>query len=338
MRSPRSLDIPVKTIFLARSLVASSATFSASGTIGAANCLIVNPNPNPVPKESVKWSGACKDGYADGEGGLEWFVNHELSSYYKGTMVRGRSHGHGYRKSADGDEYEGGFVDGKREGKGTLLRQGGDSYEGHWKAGAPHGTGTAAFGLGGRYEGQWRDGKYHGQGKATYAGGQVVEGIFVDGVPQGTKERELPEKVSKHVFKEDYEKLNPWIKADAAVGTLPFDKAYHQMTKDEQQRVKGGYDMLYEGDEPPYPVRGLKEMFITFHKAASLWQATGLLRMDVLVDSEGNAESVTVYAAPYPDMKRLAAQIVMAEKYKPAICSGKPCAMAYPYKIEFKLE
>lgn len=110
------------------------------------------------------------------------------------------------------------------------------------------------------------------------------------------------------------------------------------MTRDQQLLVKSSYHMLFEGDKPPYPARGLKELFITFHKALALWQATRVLHMDVLVDSEGNAESVTVYSAPHPDMKKLAAQIVMAEKYEPALCSGKPCAMAFPYKMNFVLD
>lgn len=37
-------------------------------------------------------------------------------------------------------------------------------------------------------------------------------------------------------------------------------------------------------------------------------------------------------------MKNLAAQIGMAQKYKPALCAGKPCAMGFPYKIAFTLE
>lgn len=328
----------MKTALLALPLFAASTAFAAGAhaTIGAANCLVINPQP--IPKESVKWNGACKDGFADGEGDLEWFIDGLFSSYYKGTLVRGRKHGSGYHKSVDGREYEGGFVDGLRQGKGTMLFADGDRYEGQWQAGAAHGDGTHVYSLGGRYEGQWRNGSYDGQGKATYAGGQVVEGTFVKGVLQGAKGRDMPEKVTKHVMKEDYEKWNTFFKSDAAVGVIPFEKSYPQMTRDEQLLVKGGYRLLFEGDEPPYPLRGIKDIMVTFHKAIDHWQASGLLLMDVLVDSKGEAESVTVHSAPHPDMKKLAAQIVMAEKYKPALCSGKPCAMAFRYRIVFSLE
>ena len=42
------------------------------------------------------------------------------------------------------------------------------------------------------------------------------------------------------------------------------------MTRDQQLLVKSSYHMLFEGDKPPYPARGLKELFITFHKALAL--------------------------------------------------------------------
>ncbi|UOD32030.1 hypothetical protein INH39_10350 [Massilia violaceinigra] len=57
--------------------------------------------------------------------------------------------------------------------------------------------------------------------------------------------------------------------------------------------------------------------------------------MVVMVDSEGNAESVKTFVTPSTDLSALVAQLAMKEKYKPARCSGKPCAMAFPYTMEF---
>lgn len=326
----------MKFAVLAVALFATSCAFGAEATIGARDCLVVNPAPQP--KETVKWSGGCKDGYADGEGGLEWFLNGAFSSYYKGTLERGLKHGSGYRKSADGTEYEGGFRHGQREGKGVMLFPGGDRYEGEWKAGAPDGTGAMVYALGGSYQGQWKRGAFHGKGKAIYAGGQVVEGEFAEGVAPGQQPLEQPRSVGSHALKADFDEWTTWFKADAATGSIvPFEKSYAEMTKDEQLAIKRSYTLLFEGDEPPYPLRGKKELTIWFAKALRKVQATGLLRMDVLVDSEGNAESVTVYSTPHPDMSKFAAQIVMAEKYKPAVCSGKPCAMAVPFAFDFTL-
>ena len=321
----------MKTALLALPLFAASTAFAAEATIGAANCLVITSQP--IPKESVKWNGACKDGFADGEGDLEWFVNGAFHSYYKGPLVRGRKHGVGYRKSSDGREYEGVYVDGLREGRGIMLYGGGDRYEGQWKADVPHGAGTMVYALGGRYEGKWDNGDHHGQGKATYAGGQVVEGTFVDGVAPGANGREKPQKVGRYALKSDH-----YYKYDAANGSkVPYEKSYNEMTRDEQLAIKENYRLLFEGDEPPYPLNGTSQIYTWFHKAAEKVLSSGLLRMDVMVDSKGDAETVTIYSAPHPDMKTLAAQIVMAEKYKPALCSGKPCAMAFPYAIEFTI-
>jgi hypothetical protein len=329
----------VKSAILALFLLSTACACAADteATVGASDCLVINPRP--VPKETVKWSGPCKDGYAHGEGGLEWFMNGAFGSYYKGTMERGQKHGSGYWKDAGGSEYEGQFQRGLREGRGVMLFPDGDQYEGQWKAGAPDGTGLMVYALGGRYEGQWKNGTFHGPGKATYAGGQLVEGEFEHGVPRGGKPRERPAKVGIYALKNDFEKWNTYFKSDAATGShVPYEKSYGEMSKDEQLVIKSRYRLLFEGDEPPYPQRGTKGMFTWFKKAADKVQASGMLRMDIMVDTEGNAESVTVHSAPHPDMKKLAVQIAMAEKYKPAVCAGKPCAMVFPFETKFIFE
>jgi hypothetical protein len=325
-------DIPMTFSIVAIALAWVAPAFAADATIGAKDCLVINPNP--LPKETVKWSGPCKDGYAHGEGDLEWFDNGAFSSYYKGTLERGLKHGTGYRKGADGVEYEGSYQHGQREGKGVMLFPNGDRYEGDWKAGAPDGVGTMVYALGGSYAGQWQKGRYAGVGKTTYAGGQQVDGTIHPAVTARDAVPQAPKKAGTHALKDenDYN----WFKSDLVTGgDVPYDKSYAQMTEDERQQVKSHYALLLDGDEPPYPLQGTKRIFTWFGQALEKVQASGTLRMDVLVDSEGNAESVTVHASPHPDMSKLAAQIVMAEKYKPAVCSGKPCAMAFPYAIKF---
>ena len=44
-------------------------------------------NPQPKENETVKWSGNCVNGYADGSGKLEWFINMELIEVYEGAYV-----------------------------------------------------------------------------------------------------------------------------------------------------------------------------------------------------------------------------------------------------------
>jgi hypothetical protein len=326
----------MKTVLLLVSLLATAGASAAVAetTIGPADCLVVSPHPQP--KDTVKWSGGCKDGYADGEGNLEWFNNGAFASYYKGTLEHGRPHGKGFWKNAAGSEYEGSFVQGKPDGQGAMQTPNGDRYEGQWRGGARDGSGVMQYALGGKYEGQWRHNVFHGIGKATYAGGQVVEGVFVKGVAPGMAARDKPVAGANYALTDD--KDWNWFKSEIVRGgSVPFDKSYAELSHDEQQIVKSNYALLAEGDEPPYPLHGTKDTFLLLRQAISKVQASGTLRMVVMVDQDGNAESVTVHTTPHRDLSKFAADIAMIGKYKPARCSGKPCAMAFPYAVAVTL-
>ena len=107
------------------------------------------------------------------------------------------------------------------------------------------------------------------------------------------------------------------------------------MTKEEQRVVRYRYKMLHEEDEPPYPANGTVNIFRTISEAQASLLVTGLLDIDVQIDSSGTPTSVTVHSSPSPEMSRVAAFVVMKEKYKPALCAGTPCPMKYPYQIVF---
>lgn len=67
-------------------------------------------DPAPEPNEAVAWSGPCKNGFADGEGTLQWTENGEPSDRYVG-------------------EYHGG----KRNGQGTVTYRNGETVRGVWR-------------------------------------------------------------------------------------------------------------------------------------------------------------------------------------------------------------
>ncbi len=100
-------------IFLLVALLLSAFGASAAGDDDVAwiadsrGCKVANPFPQPG--ETIKWSGECKDGLADGNGVLDWFVNGKPFDRYEGTLKQGWA-----------------------EGTGTLLREGG-RYVGDWK-------------------------------------------------------------------------------------------------------------------------------------------------------------------------------------------------------------
>lgn len=42
------------------------------------------------PKDSLRWSGSCKNGYAFGNGVLRWYQDHKLAVIYTGQMNQGK--------------------------------------------------------------------------------------------------------------------------------------------------------------------------------------------------------------------------------------------------------
>ena len=115
-------------------------------------------NPAPQENETISWSGDCLDGFAQGEGVLEWYINGQLMERYDGQMEEGWA-----------------------EGNGILTSEQGMRYEGGWKKSVQDGYGTAASTDGSKYEGEWLDGKPHGRGTYTTPGGDVLSGQWENG-------------------------------------------------------------------------------------------------------------------------------------------------------------
>ncbi len=117
-------------------------------------------NPNPQPEERLTWSGGCKDGLAEGEGVIEWFLGDKLVERYEGAYKRG-----------------------KPDGSGVLVstQQGYYRYEGDWKDGAPNGSGKVTLPDGSVYTGQVKDWKFHGKGELVLPDGSSQAGNWSDG-------------------------------------------------------------------------------------------------------------------------------------------------------------
>ncbi len=142
-------------------------------------------NPAPAQDESIKWSGNCKDGKADGKGSLEWYKNIDLQTTITGTMKDGQCAQDCSAKTKDGDSYVGEMKDNLPHGKGVLIRADG-KYEGEFKDGERSGKGTLKFATGEVYVGEWQHGKMSGKGELVSADGkQKYTGEFKDDVPHG---------------------------------------------------------------------------------------------------------------------------------------------------------
>lgn len=318
---------------------APDATATAENLAGPSDCRFDSRSSGP--EELPRWTGPCKNGYAEGTGVLEWIgEDKKVVSRYEGNLLRGRAHGQGYLTDREGTQYEGEFKEGELDGKGIMLKVDGNHYQGGWKMGRRNGAGSMSFRSGGRYDGLWVADKPHGRGRAIYIGGQEFEGEFAEGLPVSSRGEPAPVPAPAPTYTLRLFKDSPGdfgTRSIASGSSVPYEKGYKDLTPAEKAQVRSMYGMLHPDDEPPYPESGTKAIYTWISEAQQSAQVKGLLSMDVLVDAQGNASSVKVYLSPDEALTKFASFVVMKAKYKPAICQGKPCAMSFPYNIKFSL-
>ncbi|HEX8610906.1 MAG TPA: hypothetical protein VF800_06410 [Telluria sp.] len=297
--------------------------------------------PDAAKGDDMRWQGPCKDGYAHGVGVIEKRTTGLETWRYEGMVEQGRPHGKGYLMYYPGVEYDGQFRDGLREGDGTSVNQFGDRYDGQWKAGKREGKGKIVFTLGGRYDGQWKNDRPAG-GQAFYADGRQVGAAAVGQTVDGEQGKvsapppKAPAPSEEHSVKSERPRLGTHIPHKVLThGAVPFNASYEQMSDAERSIVRGWYPLLDPADEPPYPLLGNGHVLGAIQKINARDPSYGLLSMVVMVDGEGNAQSVNVYVTPDAKLSEMAGFVAMKEKYKPARCAGKPCAMPFPYTMTF---
>ena len=116
---------------------------------------------------------------------------------------------------------------------------------------------------------------------------------------------------------------------------VPFDGRYSELTAAEKATLASDYDNLPAGDEPPFPLYGLRHMVKPLVRFADTYSPIGPLVASVEVDSQGHAGEVTVYKSPDPQLTRVVAGMLALESYKPALCHGQPCKMTYVLRLDF---
>lgn len=303
-------------------------------TAGAPDCLVYH-NSTAVGI-SAKWTGPCKDGYADGEGKLEWVRLGEREWTYEGGMRGGRFHGVGYQSAINNAQFEGTFVDGVRDGFGISVDANGDRYDGNWKNGLRDGQGKMVYALGGSYDGQWREGKYHGKGTIVYAGGRRAEYEFDQG--NWSEKPVYPDPATLRVYslKSHEAATGSKFKRNLATGSrVPFELSYDKMSDEQKLIVHSGYPLMDARDEPPYPLDGIHVARRLVSDSARAFLAKGVLRILVKVGSDGKATSVTSIGDPHPQLVKFASHVTLLDRYKPAKCAGVPCPGVFQFYTEY---
>jgi hypothetical protein len=132
-----------------------TASAQAGGWItdASAGCQVWNPHPQP--NETIRWSGACSNGFAQGRGAAQWYRNNLPFESDEGEWRAGRQAGFGTQVWPSG-RYDGELVDGEPHGRGVLILQG-VRYEGEFRNGKPDGAGTLTRGSD-IFRGSWTEG------------------------------------------------------------------------------------------------------------------------------------------------------------------------------------
>lgn len=141
----------------------------------------------------------------------------------------------------------------------------------------------------------------------------------------------------KFRMKSDQASTGTLLKRDASISSLPFDKTYDQLTEAQKDQLRGIYEHMGPEDEPPFPKYGLKNLFRGLEQVQTYAQARGLLDVRVMVGPDGVPQNVSVYATPDRDLAKAVAFLLLKEKYKPALCAGKPCAQEFPFRVKFEM-
>ena len=117
---------------------------------------------------------------------------------------------------------------------------------------------------------------------------------------------------------------------------IPLNRSWAQLTGEQQTLWKSQYEAMPPTDEPPFPVDGLGVLNKSVTQGLRGRFESGKLDLKVRIDAQGNATAVSVFASPTPEIARTAASVLMASRFKPAVCAGKPCAMEFPFKLALR--
>lgn len=141
----------------------------------------------------------------------------------------------------------------------------------------------------------------------------------------------------EYVYKNDDVRTGSSIRTNMASASLPLDVSYSDFTPEQKASWKSQYQSMPADDEPPYPLTGPKTVMKAVLKAVQRTGYDGEIEAIVVVRDDGTPDSVSVIKAPTDKLGKFVAQALMVEKYKPAVCGGKPCAMEYPFKMTVRL-
>lgn len=141
---------------------------------------------------------------------------------------------------------------------------------------------------------------------------------------------------AQYSIKEDEARVGTRIRRDQLQGAnVALNLPYAQLPEQDKESLRGWWENIAPGDEPPFPVRGLRDLFDPLRKAHNALQDAGSLFAVATIGSDGKVADVKVYEAPSKKMGDFAARVLLLTDFKPAVCSGAPCQMEFPLRMKF---
>jgi hypothetical protein len=140
-----------------------------------------------------------------------------------------------------------------------------------------------------------------------------------------------------YAMKEPEARTGTMLRRDIARVSIPFDKTYAELSDADKGRLRGLYERMAEDDEPPFPLRGYGTLMRAMAAVQRKLRVEGMVDMGVVVGPDGRASEVKVYGSPDPQLTTIVANVLMLEKYKPALCRGLPCTQEFPFRTSFAL-
>lgn len=151
-------------------LLPASALAERAVTVEGSDCRVWDQYPDR--RKTVRWSGACPDGWAGGPGVLSWFHGGRYDGQVEGTLVGGRMEGQGRVTWRDGRRLDGNFSNGLVSGQATHVWADGRVYEGEWRDDRRTGFGTLTFPSGNKYVGRFQRNRPTGEGEFVTVDGR----------------------------------------------------------------------------------------------------------------------------------------------------------------------
>ena len=119
------------------------------------------------------------------------------------------------------------------------------------------------------------------------------------------------------------------------LSSTPVAGRYDELSATDKAAVASDYESLPAGDEPPYPLYGVRHLLAPVIRFADLQGPSGPMLATVMVDGQGKPGKITIYRSPDAVMTKLVASQLATEEYKPAICHGQPCEMPFVLRLDF---